>query len=207
VTESNAPKGEVAVARSGTAFHARLWVARHAPAIDSGICYGRTDIAVQIAPERAAQSLLASYRGDPPRQIWSSPASRCRPVAEHLAATLDVPLTIVDALGELHFGAWEGRLWSAIQTEERALFEAWMSDWLVIAPPGGELPSDIEARVRAWVHTLETDGVHWVIAHSGIVRALSVILEKYSWPDAMRREVPHLTWTQFGFPRRDIAGH
>lgn len=176
---------------------ARLWVARHAPAIDGSICYGRTDVAVELAPERAAKSLLASYRGDPPRHVWSSPASRCRLVAEQLAATLRVPLTIDDALAELHFGAWEGRLWTVIQTEERAAYEAWMNDWQRLAPPGGERPADIEARVRAWLLALTVDGVHWVVAHSGVVRALSVVIEAYSWPDAMRREVPHLSWTEF----------
>jgi alpha-ribazole phosphatase len=174
---------------------ARLWVARHAPALDAAICYGRTDVAVQIAPERAAESLLASYRGDPPRRLWSSPASRCRLVAERLAATLGVPLTIDDALGELHFGSWEGRPWTVIQTEEA--YTAWMNDWQRVAPPGGEMPADIEARVRAWLSALAPDDVYWVIAHSGVVRALSVVIEGCSWPDAMRREVPHLGWTEF----------
>jgi alpha-ribazole phosphatase len=175
----------------------RLWIARHAPAIDTAICYGRTDIAVQIAPERAAESLLASYRGETPLRIWSSPASRCRLVAEHLAARLRLPLTVDDALAELHFGAWEGRTWTMIQTEERAAYEAWMNDWQGVAPPAGERPADIEARVRRWLLGVPSDGVHWVIGHSGIVRALSVVIEKYSWPDAMRREVPHLAWTAF----------
>jgi len=175
----------------------RLWVARHAPAVDSAICYGHTDVAVQIAPERAAASLLASYRGEPPRRVWSSPASRCRLVAERLAAELGVPLSIEDALRELHFGAWEGRLWSAIQTEERATYEAWMNDWQRLAPPGGERPMDIEARVRGWLESVTLTGVDWVIAHSGVVRALSVVIEGYTWPEAMRREVRHLEWTPF----------
>jgi len=110
---------------------------------------------------------------------------------------LRVPLAIDEALGELHFGVWEGRPWTAIQTEERAAYEAWMSDWQRIAPPGGERPADIEARVRAWLLALASDGVDWVIAHSGVVRALSVVIEKCSWPDAMRREVRHLSWTPF----------
>ena len=174
---------------------AHLWVARHAPALDAAICYGRTDVAVQIAPESAAERLLASYRGDPPRHVWSSPASRCRLVAEHLAATLSVPVTIDDALGELHFGAWEGRPWTVIQTEEA--YTAWMNDWQRVAPPGGELPANIEERVRGWLSALAGDGVHWVIAHSGVVRALRVVVERCSWPDAMRRDVPHLSWTEF----------
>lgn len=183
----------------------RLWVARHAPAVDGAICYGRTDVAVQLAPERAAASLLGSYRGDPPHHVWSSPASRCRLVAEHLAASLRVPLTVDDALGELHFGAWEGRLWTVIQTEERATYEAWMNDWQRLAPPGGERPADIEARVRTWLFALASDGVQWVVAHSGVVRALSVVIEKYSWPDAMRREVPHLSWTEFALASLDAS--
>jgi alpha-ribazole phosphatase len=185
----------------------RLWVARHAPALDATMCYGRTDVAVQIAPENAAESLLASYRGDPPRHVWSSPASRCRLVAERLAATLGVPLTVHDALGELHFGAWEGRSWTTIQTEERAAYSAWMNDWERIAPPGGELPADIEARVRVWLGAVPCDRVQWVIAHSGVVRALRVVIERCSWLDAMRREVLHLTWTPFSLPiSRDVDG-
>jgi alpha-ribazole phosphatase len=190
-------KNDVGGTAMTTSSRARLWVARHAPAIDSAICYGRTDVHVQVAPEHAATRLIASYRGDPPRRVWSSPASRCRLVAEKLAATLQIPLTVDDALHELHFGAWEGRPWSAIQTEERVAYEAWMNDWQRLAPPGGERPADIEARARGWLRGVESDGVHWVMAHSGVVRALSVVIEKYSWPDAMRREVKHLEWTGF----------
>jgi alpha-ribazole phosphatase len=182
----------------------RLWVARHAPAIDAAICYGRTDVAVQLAPDHAAARLLAAYRGEPPEHLWSSPASRCRLVAEHLAATLGAPLKVEAALGELHFGAWEGRLWTTIQTEERVAYDAWIGDWQNLAPPGGERPADIEARIRGWLRTLPASGVFWVIAHSGVVRALSVVVEGRSWPDAMRREVPHLSWSEFPLAPREI---
>jgi alpha-ribazole phosphatase len=197
---------DASAAPAAVSARGRLWVARHAPAMDTSICYGRTDIAVQIAPERAAATLLASYPGDPPRRLWSSPASRCRLVAEHLAARLRLPLTIDAALGELDLGAWEGRLWTAIQTEERAAYEAWMSDWQDVAPHGGERPADVEARVRAWLRGVDGQGVDWVIAHSGVVRALSVVIEDYTWPDAMRREVRHLEWTAFDLAHRPAAG-
>lgn len=185
------------VAASGALGGRRLWVARHAPAVDALICYGRTDIAVQVAPNHAGDKLLADYRGEPPRRLWSSPASRCRLVAEHLAEKLGVPLTIDDALYELDFGAWEGRPWTSIKTDDRATFDTWMANWQTLAPPNGECPDDIEARVRAWVTTLSNDGDAWLIAHSGVVRALRVILEGSSWLDAMRRPVPHLTWSAF----------
>ena len=59
-----------------------------------------------------------------------------------------------------------GRLWTAIQTEDRAAYEAWMNNWQRVAPPGGERPADIEARVRAWLGGVMPGGVDWVIAHS-----------------------------------------
>jgi alpha-ribazole phosphatase len=165
--------------------------------VDGLICYGRTDVAVQIAPDHAATQLLAAYEGATPKRLWSSPASRCRLVAEHLAAKLGVPLTIDDALYELDFGAWEGRPWTSIQTDDRATYEAWMANWQHLAPPKGECPDDIEARVRAWVASLSNEGDAWLIAHSGVVRALRVVLEGSTWLDAMRRPVAHLTWSSF----------
>ncbi|MET0592874.1 MAG: histidine phosphatase family protein [Polyangiaceae bacterium] len=183
-----------------TAPRTRLWVARHAPAIDGLICYGRTDVAVRVAPQDAAQTLLESYRGEKPRRVWTSPVSRCRLVAEHVAKTLGVPLAIEDALCEIDFGAWEGRLWKSIQTDDRAAYEAWMANWEHLPPPSGESPRDIEARVRAWVSAVTKDDVAWLIAHSGVVRALAVIVEGATWPDAMRRQVAHLTWNSFDVP-------
>ena len=178
----------------------RLWVARHAPVVDGLICYGRTDVAVKVAPDAAAQTLLGAYRGQPPRRVWTSPASRCRLVAEHIAKKLDVPLLIDDALYELDFGTWEGRPWTSIQTDDRAAYEAWMANWQHLPPPRGESPRDIEARVRAWVTAARSDDVAWLIAHSGVVRALAVVLEGATWPDAMRRQVVHLSWNAFDVP-------
>jgi alpha-ribazole phosphatase len=187
------PKGTA----TGVRAEGRLWVARHAPAVDPLICYGRTDVAVQIAPNHAAKRLLEEHPGTPPRRVWSSPASRCRLVAEHLAEKLEVPLTIDGALAELDFGAWEGRPWAAIKSEEGAAFEAWMANWQHRAPPRGECPLDIEARVRAWVAALSNDGDAWLIAHSGVVRALRVVLEGSTWLDAMQKPVAHLSWSSF----------
>ena len=186
--------------RTGDARRTRLWVARHAPVADGLICYGRTDVAVQIAPDQAAETLLRAYRGEPPERVWTSPASRCRLVAEHIAKKLEVPLVVDDALSELDFGAWEGRLWSSIQTEDRSAYEAWMANWQQLPPPRGESPGDIEARVRAWVTASLREDVVWLIAHSGVVRALAVVLEGATWPDAMRRQVVHLSWNAFDVP-------
>jgi alpha-ribazole phosphatase len=180
-----------------------LWVARHAPVRDSTICYGRADVEVSMAPDVAAACLLESYRGAPPDYLWSSPATRCRLVAERLATAWRASVEIEEALAELDFGDWEGRPWTTIATDERHSYLTWLGDWQRIPPPNGERPLDIEARVRRWLSRLAPGSTHALVAHTGIVRALHVLIEKCSWPEAMGRTVRHLSWV--GFPSYTAA--
>lgn len=107
-------------------------------------------------------------------------------------------MAIEDGLAELDFGDWEGRPWTTIATAEGDAYVTWLGDWQRVPPPNGECPRDIEARVRRWLMGLAPARTHALIAHSGIVRALYVVIEKCSWPDAMSRPVQHLSWV--GFP-------
>ena len=175
----------------------RLWVARHAPPTKTAICYGQTDVEVGVAHDVAAARLFETYGGDAPVRVWSSPFSRCRAPAEHLAALFSAPLSVESALSEMHFGDWEGRPWEAIATSDAAAHDAWMQNWQTSAPPNGETPSAIEARVRTWFLGLGGDETHILVAHSGVVRALRVIAHGRTWPDAMTERVQHLAWADF----------
>jgi alpha-ribazole phosphatase len=174
-----------------------LWVARHAPVRDPSVCYGRTDVDVSIGPDLAAACLLETYRGARPSYLWSSPASRCRLVAKRLADAWRIPLCVVPTLTELHFGKWEGQAWREIATGQAESYQRWLRDWQNVPPPQGELPADIESRVRGWLATLEPGATHMLVTHAGIIRALYVALEHCTWPDAMGRPVEHLAWASF----------
>lgn len=185
---------------------ARLWVARHAPALATDTCYGRTDVATRIPADRAAAVLVDSFPGDePPTLVWTSPMSRCLDVASRLAARFGAALRVDPSLHELDFGAWEGRSWSAIARADRDHYERWLREWQHFAPPGGELPAGIEARVRAWHDALE-DQSHALIAHAGVIRALRVVSERRSWLDAMQVPAPHLAWSAYSVPRAPREG-
>jgi alpha-ribazole phosphatase len=178
-----------------------LWAARHAPVDAAGTCYGRSDVPVRLPPEQAASRLVEAWAGPVPRTVWSSPSPRCRDVAARLAPSWAANLVTDARLGELDFGAWEGRTWAAIERDDGAAFARWMGEWRTAPPPGGECPADLEARVRAWARALEPDGPHALVAHAGVVRALSVVLEDASWDEAMARPVEHLVWRRFPLDR------
>lgn len=139
----------------------RLWLIRHPRSdIAPGICYGRSDIALaEDAAERAAalRDLLPDAA-----PIYSSPLQRCLQLARMLHAD-----PIVDArLMEMHFGEWEMRRWDDIP---RPQIDAWASDPVGFAPPGGESPAAVRARVTALLRELPEVAV--LVTHGGVLRA------------------------------------
>lgn len=182
-----------------------LWVARHPPVVAENLCYGRTDVPTRISHEHAASLLADSFLPGHaatawPEIVWTSPVSRCRGVAEHLAKRVGAELRVDDALYEMDFGVWDGRTWADIEATDGDAYLRWLHEWEHVAPPGGEAPRDLEQRVRTWTESLEPQRCHALVAHAGVVRALHVVLAARSWPEAMEIRVEHLAWSRLAWP-------
>ncbi len=124
----------------------RVVLIRHPrPLIEPGICYGRLDIPSH--PE--ALEMIARIAADPglkgAGRVWSSPARRCRVLADAIAATLTVPLTEDHRLQELDFGDWEGRRWDTVACAD---LDRWAAEPVTFAPPGGESGAELIVRIR-----------------------------------------------------------
>jgi alpha-ribazole phosphatase len=140
---------------------------RHPPVASEGRCYGRLDL--EVEPDAVA-SLAAEIlrRGLPhPATIWTSPARRCRLVAEHLG-----PHHVDPRLQELDFGDWEGLPWDSVP---RASLDQWAADPWNFAPPNGETGTALNARVQAFAAECAT-GDHVIITHGGPLKILTAIL-------------------------------
>ena len=113
---------------------------------------------------------LAGYGGT----IWTSPAQRCRVVAEALGLNRRVQCSPVvdDRLQELDFGEWEGVAWDAVP---RAALDTWAADLRGFAPPGGETGAALVARVASFAAALPP-GDHIVVTHGGPLKILPSIL-------------------------------
>jgi alpha-ribazole phosphatase len=153
-----------------------LVLIRHpAVAIDTGICYGRTDVPLLADAADSARLLNDRMRTlDVPavQSVWyTSPLSRCRMLAEALG-----PIQADARLQELDFGRWEGQRWDGL---DRAMFDAWAADLDHAREHGGESVAQFAERVMDWAAsacTADTSGPIHVVTHAGVMRVLTAQL-------------------------------
>jgi uncharacterized protein (DUF1810 family) len=151
----------------------RVALIRHpAVSVAPGVCYGRTDLALNGAAVPELRRLAGALLRFPPGPLWCSPALRCRATASAVAGRRAV---LTDSrLRELDFGAWEGQRWADIP---RAALDRWAGALWAFAPPGGESAAALAVRVAAFHATLRArrqDCV--VVAHGGPLKFLAPLL-------------------------------
>ena len=127
---------------------------------------GRTDIPLddQAVADLDALRLPAPWDG---AQLWSSPLQRAAHTAELVAGR--PPLTD-PALMEMDWGDWEGQHGADLRADPASGFrdiEDWGWDY---APPGGESPAQLRARLVPWANALTRDSV--AVCHIGVMRVL-----------------------------------
>lgn len=159
-----------------------LILIRHpAPAIDAGVCYGKTD--VPLAGD-AAESVrlivarLAALSVPLPQRFATSPLQRCADVAHRLARHFDCACGTDPRLQEIDFGQWEGQRWDAI---DRAALDAWAADLRHARMHGGESVAQFEARVDAWLGPWREPAVAGAsnmlaVTHAGVMRMIAALL-------------------------------
>jgi alpha-ribazole phosphatase len=162
-----------------------LFLIRHtAPAVVTGVCYGRSDLPLAAGAERDIQAALASL----PKcdLVYSSPAQRCVKLAAALAERDACELKLASELQELDFGAWEQLPWARIPREHS---DPWAADTWNRAPPGGETEQALWNRVASWYRGMLSAPVSRcaVVAHGGPLRVLRCLAldlsveERWSW--------------------------
>ncbi len=132
-----------------------------------GLCYGRLDIAADLP---------RPLPGLPRATIWSSPAARCRALAEALARRHRLRPRIDRRLQELDFGVWEGQAWDRL---DRGRISAWARAPLGRSGPGSESAAALIARCRLFARALvRRPGHHVVVSHGGPLVVLQALLER-----------------------------
>jgi len=156
------------------------------PHVAPGTCYGRLDLAP--GPDSAAEIAAALATTPAVRAVIASTATRCRALAEALAARDGAVLVPDTRLLELDFSAWEGRRWADLP---RAETEAWAADPWHIAPPGGERFAALHARVGAVLAEAAEDSA--LVTHAGPIRAARMILTGAGFAEVFAEPVPYAT--------------
>lgn len=133
-------------------------------------------------PEMAAGLIAQS-----PDRVWTSPALRCRALADAVAVAASLPLRKDRRLREMDFGEWEGLAWDQVS---RNALDEWAADPLAFAPPGGERGAAFLARVEAvWRRIVAAPGTSVVVTHGGPLRIM-LALAAGERPDLLRSPPP-----------------
>ena len=170
-----------------------------------GLCYGHTDLPLAASYAEELAVIRDGLGGVAFGAVWSSPAGRCRRLAEEFAAAGQ--LRTEARLQELDFGAWENREWVSFRGPES---EAWALDPWRLAPPGGESGAALWARVgafRAELHgQVKTGGAPvLVVTHAGVIRAWLGLERGLGWAEAMRLPVQHGSLTKINTGGRTVT--
>lgn len=136
------------------------------PNIESGICYGQKNLTLADTflqeKKLIIKHLIAHYN-----IVYSSPLQRCKKLAQTIKAD---HLSLEADLMEVNFGDWEGVAWNDIP---RSKSQAWMDDFVNIAPPNGESLLQMQLRVQGFINQHIEPNQHEhiaIVTHAGVIR-------------------------------------
>ena len=147
-----------------------LYLLRHTtPQIDSGICYGQTDLSLVPTATAEMNQVLLSLPAAP-LPVYSSPLRRCTQLAEKIVALHPSPMKLDPLLMEMHFGEWEMKPWDAINAQA---LQNWMDDFVAVQVPGGESFEQLHRRTAQFLEKLPKTDDAIVVTHAGVIRSIA----------------------------------
>lgn len=122
-----------------------------------------------------AELLADSMTKYPIDYIYSSDLGRAYQTAEIIGNKLNIELEKTEALREMNFGTWEGRIIKDIIEEDPELYKMWRNEPHLAKIPQGETLSQIKERTDAFIKEINEkyNGKHIVlVTHSLCARIM-----------------------------------
>ena len=122
-----------------------------------------------------AELLADSMTKYPIDYIYSSDLGRAYQTAEIIGNKLSIEVEKTEALREMNFGTWEGRIIKDIIEEDPELYKMWRNEPHIAKIPQGETLSQIKERTDAFIKEINEkyDGKHIVlVTHSLCARIM-----------------------------------
>src|SRR5262249_37759537 len=93
-----------------------------------------------------------------------------------------------DRLREIHYGAWEGRLWPELPRTDPQGYTARQADPWNWHPAGGESYRILSERVALWLAEIKHDAV--VVSHGGVSKVLRGLVLQLTGTEIANLDVP-----------------
>lgn len=168
----------------------RLVLVRHGEKAEGeGALIGHTDVALSTKGHADVAALASTWSGAAPAQIVASDLLRTRQSAAPLCARFGQQLATDARLREMHFGAWEGKVWSEVEASHAVDAKRWGERWYEARVPGGESYPDVAERAASWLADFQRAPASptVVFSHSGTIRALLCVIFERPLSEAFDR--------------------
>jgi alpha-ribazole phosphatase len=109
---------------------------------------GHTDIPLNDEGRRQALRLQRHLAGESIQAVFASDLRRAHEMAETVAAPHALLVRNDRRLREMHFGDWEGLTFAEVEQRDAKGLAAWRANPLEVRPPGGELLTELAARLE-----------------------------------------------------------
>jgi alpha-ribazole phosphatase len=150
-----------------------LFVVRHCEPALTGVILGQCDPPLSEAGRVHAASLELNVA-----IVYSSPLRRALETAGKIAR--GAPIEIVGDLREITYGAWDGRTWNEIESEDPELAARKLADWRGVTPPGGEDWKKFVARVSgAFQRIRQGPRPAAIVAHAAVNHVIANVDQPY----------------------------
>ncbi|MFC1992283.1 alpha-ribazole phosphatase [Chloroflexota bacterium] len=137
--------------------------------------WGQTDIELSDAGLHQAELIRDHLASENIHTVYSSDLSRALQTAKVIVSRHELSVIACRELREIDFGSVEGLTYGEISRKYPDLVKSWFNSSLSFRFPDGESISDLNSRVRQFLHRLEEHAKEETIvvtAHSGVLRML-----------------------------------
>ena len=124
-----------------------------------------------------AELLADSMTKYPIDYIYSSDLGRAYQTAEIIGNKLSIEVEKTEALREMNFGTWEGRIIKDIIEEDPELYKMWRNEPHLAKIPQGETLSQIKERTDAFIKEINEkyDGKHIVLVTHSLCASIMLL--------------------------------
>jgi len=135
----------------------------------AGIAQGWQDS--QLSEKGQAQVLslarrLVSFGVD---ALYSSPLNRALATAQAISDVTGLPITILEDLREMNYGAWEGKSFLEVRKSDEQIFRRWIAED-DFPCPDGESHKDVLTRMKRAFEAVSTAAQPVVVTHGTAIR-------------------------------------
>jgi len=148
----------------------------HVEGIEPERFRGRAELPLSVRGMHEAKAVGRAVAANwKPVAVYSSPLGRCIATAAQIAKACALDYSAMSELADMHYGDWQGRLHSEMQSESPRLYSEWRRAPQFVRFPQGESIQDVAARTSDALRlVLERHPAHTVVlvGHDAVNRVL-----------------------------------